>query len=137
VEAIDTTIYLMNMSPLYVLVDTNPHEVWSGKKPSIAHLKVFVHDAFLHVPKEKRNKMDKKEAKCIFIGYKEGMKGNKLWDPASRRTLYSRYVVVKEVGGKSNPEEVVQTKNNPKTMQFELRNEENNLDDLTESEEEV
>jgi hypothetical protein len=66
-----------------------PNEVWYGKNPSVAHLKVFGCDAFVHVPKEKRSKLDKKEVKCIFIGYKEGMKGYKLWDPASRRTMYS------------------------------------------------
>jgi hypothetical protein len=70
----------------------------------------------VHVPKEKRSRLDKKEVKCIFIGYKDGMKGYKLWDPASRRTMYSRYVVFKEVVGKSKLEEVVQTKNNPETV---------------------
>jgi hypothetical protein len=52
----------------------NPNEVWSGKNPSVSHLKLFVYDAFVHVPKEKRSKLDKKEVKCIFIGNKEGMK---------------------------------------------------------------
>jgi hypothetical protein len=33
--------------------------------------------------------MDKMEIKCIFIGYKEGMKGYKIWDPASRKTVYN------------------------------------------------
>jgi hypothetical protein len=136
-EAVDTARYLVNMSPSSVLVDTTPHEVWSGKKPSVAHLKVFGCDAFVHVPKEKRSKLDKKAVKCIFIGYKEGMKGYKLWDPASRRTMYSRDVVFREVRGKSEPEEVVQTENNPETVQFELRNEEDDSDESTESEEEV
>jgi hypothetical protein len=81
------------MSPSSTLVNTTPNEVWSGKNSSVAHLKVFGCDAFAHVPKEKRIKLDKKAVKCIFIGYKEGMKGYKLWDPASRRTVYSRYVV--------------------------------------------
>ena len=66
------------MSPLSVLVDTNPHEVWYGKKPSVSHLKVFDCDACVHVPKEKRSKLNKKAIKCIFIGCKEGMKGYKL-----------------------------------------------------------
>jgi hypothetical protein len=77
------------MSPLLALVDMTPHEVWFGKNPLVVHLKVFGCDSFVHVPKEKRSKMDKKEVKCIFIRYKEGMKGYKLWDPASRRTVYS------------------------------------------------
>jgi hypothetical protein len=70
------------MSPSSTLVDTNPHEVWLGKKPSVSHLKVFGCDAFVHVPKEKRSKLDNKATKCIFIGYK-------LWDPVSRKTMYN------------------------------------------------
>jgi hypothetical protein len=77
-EAVETIRYMINLSPLSSLVDTNPNEVWSGKKPSVAHLKVFGCDAFMHVPKEKRSKLDKKVVKCIFIGYKEGMKRYKL-----------------------------------------------------------
>jgi hypothetical protein len=73
-EVVDTAKYLLSMSPSSVLVDTTPHEVCSGKNPSISHLKVFVYDAFVHVPKEKRSKLEKKAVKCIFIGYKEGMK---------------------------------------------------------------
>ena len=73
-EVVDTAKYLLNMSPSSVLVDTTPHEVWLGNNPLVSHLKVFGCDAFLHVPKEKRSKLDKKVVKCIFNGYKEGMK---------------------------------------------------------------
>jgi hypothetical protein len=78
VEAVETTKYLLNMAPSLMLVNTTKHEVWSSKKPSVSHLKVFGCDAFVHVPKEKRSKLDKKEVNCIFIGYKEGMKGYNL-----------------------------------------------------------
>jgi hypothetical protein len=78
VEAVDTAKYLLNMSPSSELVNTTPNEVCTSKKPSISHLKVFGCDTFVHVPKEKGSKLDKKEVKCIFIGYKEGMKGYKL-----------------------------------------------------------
>jgi hypothetical protein len=77
------------MSPSSELVDSIPLEVWYSKNNSIKHLKVFGCDAFFHVPKEKRSKMENKETKCIFIGYKEGMKGYKLWDPTSRKTMYN------------------------------------------------
>ena len=95
------------MSPPSALVNMTPNEVWSGKKPSISHIKLFGCNAFVHVPKEKRSKLDKKELKCIFIGYKEGMKRYKIWDPSSRKTMYNRYVVFREVGSKSEPEEIV------------------------------
>jgi hypothetical protein len=103
----------------------------------VEHLKLFGYDAFVHIPKEKRRKLEKKVVKCIFIWYKEGMKGYKLWDPASRRKFYNRDVVFIEVRGKSEYEEVVRTKNYPDTVQFELRNEKYDLDESTESEEEV
>jgi hypothetical protein len=77
-EVVNTARYLVNMSPSSALTDMNPNEVCFGKKYLVAHIKVFGSDAFVHVPKEKRSKLDKKAVKCIFIGYKEGKKGYKL-----------------------------------------------------------
>jgi hypothetical protein len=62
------------MSPSSTLVDMTPHEVWSSKKPLVSHLNVSGHDAFVHVPREKRRKMENNAVKCIFIGYKKEMK---------------------------------------------------------------
>ena len=94
------------MSPSSALVVMTPHELWSSKNPSVSHLKVFGCDAFLHVSKEKRSKMDKKAVNCIFIGYKDGMKCYKIWDLASRKTMYRRDVVFREFGGASKSKEV-------------------------------
>jgi len=112
VEVVDTAKYLVNVSPSSLLVDTTPHELRSSNNPLVSHLKVFGCDAFVRVPKEKRSKMDKKEVKCIFIVYKEGMEGYKLWDLASRITLYSQDVVFIDVGRKFDLEEMVQIENN-------------------------
>jgi hypothetical protein len=77
-EAVDTTCYLVNRSPSSTLDDKNPHEVWTSNKPSLTHLRVFGCDACVHIPKENMSKLDKKDEKCIFIGYKDGLKGYKL-----------------------------------------------------------
>ena len=50
-EAVETACYLVNRSPSSVLEDKTPHEVWTGKKPSLSHLRVFGCDAYVHVPK--------------------------------------------------------------------------------------
>ena len=71
---VDTACYLKNRSPTLALVDKTPHEVRSGKNPSIAHFRVFGCDACMHVPKEKRSKLDNKVEKCIFVSYKDGIK---------------------------------------------------------------
>eukprot|EP00253_Pinus_taeda_P034965 PITA_34965 len=68
VEAVDTACYLVNRSPSSALEDRTPREVWTGKKPSLSYLRVFGCDAYVHVPKEKRTKLDSKSEKCIFIG---------------------------------------------------------------------
>jgi hypothetical protein len=49
---VDTTKYLLNISPSSVPVDMTPHEVLLGMNPSVSHLKVFGCDAFVYVPKE-------------------------------------------------------------------------------------
>ena len=59
-EAVETTCYLVNRSPSSALEEKSPQEVWTGKKPSLSHLKVFGCDAYVHVPKEKRTKLDSK-----------------------------------------------------------------------------
>ena len=80
-EVVGTTCYLVNRLPSSVLDDRTPHEVWSRNKPSLQNLRLFGCDSYVHVPKENRSKMDKKDEKCIFIGYKYGVKGYKLWNP--------------------------------------------------------
>jgi len=51
-------------------------EVWSGRPANYSNLKVFRALAFTNV---KQDKLDAIAAKCIFIGYPEGVKGYKLW----------------------------------------------------------
>ena len=73
-EAVETACYLVNRSPSSALEDKTPHEVWTGKKPSLSHLRVFVCDGYVHVPNGKRTKLDNKSERCIFIGYKDGLR---------------------------------------------------------------
>jgi len=93
----ETACYLVNRSPSSVLEDKTPQEVWIGKKPSLSHMRVFGCDTYVPVPKEKKTKLDSKFERCIFIGYKDGLKGYKLWNQETRRVVYSPDVVFREV----------------------------------------
>ena len=106
VEVVDTTCYVVNRLLTTTLVDETPYEAWAGKRPSLTHLKVFGCDAFVHIPKERRKKLYSKSEKCIFVGYKDGVKGYKIWNPATRIIVYSRDVIFKEVGSTSEIKEV-------------------------------
>ena len=50
----------------------------------------------MDIPKERRNKLDNKLKKCIFIGYMDGIMGYKIWDPITRIVVYSRDVILRE-----------------------------------------
>ena len=62
----ETSCYLVNRPPSSALEDRAPHEAWTGKKPSLSHLRVFGYGAYVHVPKEKRTKFDS-NPKCASI----------------------------------------------------------------------
>ena len=39
--SVDTACYLVNRPPSSALEDKTPQEVWTSKKPSLSHLRVF------------------------------------------------------------------------------------------------
>ena len=87
-EAVGIACYLVNRSPSSALDDKNPQEVWTNKEPSLMHINAFGCDAYVHVPKENMSKLDKKAEKCIFIGYKYGLKGYKIWNLETKKVVY-------------------------------------------------
>ena len=60
-------------------------------------MRVFGYDEYVHVPKEKRTKLDIKSERCIFIGYKDGLKYHNIWNPEKRNVLYNQDVVFRDV----------------------------------------
>ena len=95
-EAMRISIDLINLSPSVPLKGNVPKRVWTRKDVSYDHLRVFGCKAFVHIPKDKRSKLDVKGKPCIFLGYGHEQFGYKLWDPFSRKIIRSRDVVFLE-----------------------------------------
>jgi hypothetical protein len=55
--------------------------MFSGKKPEVSHLKIFGYPVFVHIPKDKRNKLDPSGKKGIFVGYCEVSKAFRVYIP--------------------------------------------------------
>lgn len=55
-EACSIAVYLLNRSLAKSLQNRTFHEVWSGQKPNLAHLKTFGCKALAHISKELRHK---------------------------------------------------------------------------------
>ena len=75
----------------------------------------------MRIPKDKRRKLDNKEEKCIFVDYKDGIKGYKLWNHVTRKIVYNQDMVFREVKNTSRKKD--ESKKNDKKMVFELKNE--------------
>ena len=67
-DAVDTAIYLINRGPSSALDGGIPEEAWTGKKVNYSFLKTFGCEAFVHIDKENRTKLEAKSKKCTFIG---------------------------------------------------------------------
>uniref|UniRef100_H3H8A1 Integrase catalytic domain-containing protein n=1 Tax=Phytophthora ramorum TaxID=164328 RepID=H3H8A1_PHYRM len=90
-EAVVTATFLRNRCPTRAVShDKSPHQVWTGKKPLLANLKVFGCHAYVHVPKAKRTKFDARSVRCRFLGYSEHEKAYRFEELESSRVLVSR-----------------------------------------------
>ena len=45
---------------------------------------------------QERMKLDPKSRRCIFLGYADGVKGYRLWDPTTCKVIVSRDVIFVE-----------------------------------------
>ena len=68
-EAANTAVFLLNRLPTKAMQGKTPFEAWYGYKPFVQNFKVFGCICFTHVPKVKRDKLDKKAEVGICIGY--------------------------------------------------------------------
>jgi transposase InsO family protein len=58
VEATSIAMYIQNRCPHAILKEKSHDEVFSGIKPEVGHLRIFGCPVYIHVPKEKRTKME-------------------------------------------------------------------------------
>ncbi|GKV12661.1 hypothetical protein SLEP1_g23784 [Rubroshorea leprosula] len=91
-EVVECAVYLLNRCTTKAVENETPIELWSGRKSSVHHLKVFRSIAFAHVHDGKRTKLDDKCKKYVFVGYDYRTKGHRLYDLEGGRAVISRDV---------------------------------------------
>jgi hypothetical protein len=62
----------------------------------MSHLRTFGCDAYVHILKEKRSKLDMKSQKYILMGYGDNVKVYRLYNPFSRTVIISKNVIFHE-----------------------------------------
>ena len=88
-ECLAALIHVLNCCPTASLNDITPYEVWYKKKPDIDHLRVWGCVAYVHVQQDKCSSLGSHMDKCIFIGYPQGYKGWKFYNPKTKKVTIS------------------------------------------------
>ena len=81
VEAITAACYIRNRCPVAGLSKT-PDELWSGRVPSVKHLRAYGSKAYVSLEKMKRKgKMGVTKWEGVVVGYPSTSVGYRVWDP--------------------------------------------------------
>ncbi|UYV73081.1 hypothetical protein LAZ67_10001761 [Cordylochernes scorpioides] len=78
-EAANTAAYIHNLTPTKPKERKTPMELWTGRKPSVRHLKTFGCQAYYKTFHPKRHKPDLKAKNAIFVGYSQFRKAYRLY----------------------------------------------------------
>ncbi len=97
VDVINTTIYLIKIGPPSSFDSGIPEEAWIGKRLNYYFRKFFACEAFVHIDKENRTKIEAKSKKCTFIGYGANYFVYHLWDYENHKIIRGRVVVFNEM----------------------------------------
>jgi hypothetical protein len=95
-EACNTTIYIQNKCLHRILEDKTHEQAFTGVKLDVSDFHIFGYLFYMHVPVEKRNKLDPSNRKGSFVGYIDTSTDYRVFIPYHRNTIISRDVNLKE-----------------------------------------
>lgn len=95
-EASSAAVYIQNRCPHSHLENKTPEEAFTRIKPNISHLRIFCCPVYIHIPKEKRSKLEPSEKKGILVGYSETSKAYRVYILGQRHIELSKDVIFEE-----------------------------------------
>ena len=118
-EALMYASHIINRLPSTAIDGKTPIEVWSGQPTSdYDRLHIFGCPAYYHVTE---SKLDLRAKKAVFMGFSEGVKAFRLWNPESKKIILSRDVTFDEAVmlKQKTPEKENENPNSLKQVEFE------------------
>jgi transposase InsO family protein len=95
-EAVKAAGDLLNLRSTKRHPDKTPEEFFSGKKPSISHLKFFGSPVYVRTIKPSQSKLDPRSERCILLSFDSGNKAYRCYRPSTKKVFISRDVLVDE-----------------------------------------
>jgi hypothetical protein len=88
-EALSSFIHVHNRVTTSALPDSTPYQSFLGSKPDLSMLRVWGCTAYVLIQKDKRplGSLGSHMEKCIFIGYPQGYKAWKFYNPESKKVV--------------------------------------------------
>ena len=100
-EAVNAAVYTLNRTGPSSVNGKTPYELFTGKNIHLEKFHVFGIGCYVHIPKEKRKKWDKKGKRGVFVGYSDNIDGFRIWFESENRVVRSKDVVFEqETAGK-------------------------------------
>ncbi|KAI7933255.1 hypothetical protein MJO29_016939 [Puccinia striiformis f. sp. tritici] len=84
--------HVLNRLPNQASGDETPYEALFGKKPQYDHFRVFGSIGYVHIPHEKRQKLDDRAYKGHVIAHLDHSKGWLFWLPEQKKFICSAMV---------------------------------------------
>jgi len=89
--AIKHAVYIQERAPTKALSGTTPYEAWFGHKPDVSHLWEFGTPVYVLLQgQQKHPKLLPRSKQQIFIGYDDGSKSIKYYNPETWKVLTSQ-----------------------------------------------
>ena len=82
-ESLKTAAYILDIVPTKAIVKT-PYGLWTCKKPSLKHLRIWGCPAKARPYKPHEKKLDSRTVSCYFIRYSERSRGYKFYNFTTR-----------------------------------------------------
>jgi transposase InsO family protein len=95
-EAVTTAVYLLNRGTTKSVEKMTPLEAWSGRRPSVQHLRTFGCVAHVKVTRPDVKKLDDRSMPMVLLGYEPGSAAYRVFHPPSGRVHVSRDIVFDE-----------------------------------------
>ena len=91
-EYAQTAYYLKNRTPTRALDEKTPHELWTGQKPDLTHLRELGCRAFVLIQNRHNPKIYERSVECVLAGYSPNSKAYRCYNQVTGNIVISQNV---------------------------------------------
>ena len=89
-------VFILNCAATKALKGKTSFEAWYGRKPSVSFLQTFGYIGHVRKTKPILTKLEDRSTPMVFLGYMEGTKAYRLYNPCRDKVLVLHDVVFDE-----------------------------------------